>query len=102
MQLTELLGTGRASPDAPPPTLPYDLALNAPEGLLYWSDAEQNVINVMRLDGSKVGVIVSGGGGQKPRSIALAVDKGLVLFFFFSLRELLLCCDDLYNVIIMF
>ena len=42
---------------------------------LYWSDSMHNVINVTRLDMVPVGVVVKGS-NQKPRSIALAPEKG--------------------------
>ncbi|XP_066992022.2 low-density lipoprotein receptor-related protein 6 [Anabrus simplex] len=59
---------------------PYDLAIDPYRRLLFWSCAVENVVNVSRLEnGSEVGVIVRGP-GEKPRSIALHPEKGLVFW----------------------
>ena len=53
----------------------HDLAVDPYSQMLYWSDLENNVINVTTLDMKGVGVLI-GGKGQKPRSIALAPKHG--------------------------
>jgi len=57
------------------PLSPFDLKISIAEGQVYWSDSDQNIISVMRLDGSKVGVIVNNS-VQRPRTIALAPEEG--------------------------
>jgi len=52
---------------------PYDIAIDPYARMLYWSDQAQNVITVMRLNGTVIGVIVTDG---HPRSIALAPEDG--------------------------
>lgn len=42
---------------------------------LYWTDAETNVINVTRLDGTPIGVVVEGQ-QRHPRLITLFAEKG--------------------------
>ena len=54
---------------------PYDIAIDSFSRHLYWSDSMNNVINVTRLDMRAVGVVIKGS-HQKPRSIALAPEKG--------------------------
>ena len=54
---------------------PYAIAIDPFTQQLYWSDIIQNTINVTRVDGSSIGVVVSGT-DQKPRVIALAPNKG--------------------------
>jgi low density lipoprotein receptor-related protein 5/6 len=58
---------------------PHDIAIDPYSRLLYWSDAENNVINVTKLSGQAVGVIVEGS-HLKPRSIALAPEKGYIFW----------------------
>ena len=48
-------------------------------GLLFWSCQVENVINVTRLNGSRVGVVAGGAGtADKPRNIALMPEIGSV------------------------
>ena len=54
---------------------PYDIAVDPFSRHLYWSDSMHNVINVTKLNMNAVGVVVKGS-NQKPRSIALAPEKG--------------------------
>ena len=54
---------------------PYDIAIDPFSRHLYWSDSTHNVINVTSLNMVPVGVVVKGS-NQKPRSIALAPEKG--------------------------
>ena len=56
---------------------PYDLDIDPYTGLLYWSDQNQNVINVTRLDGTPVGIVVRSQ-HERPRSLVLAPKHGLV------------------------
>lgn len=58
---------------------PYDLALDPFSRHLYWTDALNNVINVTRMDAphESIGIVMKGS-HQKPRSIALAPEKGYV------------------------
>lgn len=59
---------------------PFDLAVDPYSGLLYWSCALGDTINVTRLsNGSALGGVVRGAPGEKPRNIALHPEKGLVL-----------------------
>lgn len=58
---------------------PYDMALDPYSRVIYWTCALHNVINVTRLDGRPVGVVVSGD-NQTPRSIALHPLKGLLFW----------------------
>lgn len=59
--------------------VPHDIAIDPYSRMLYWTDSQKNVINVTRLDGTSVGVIISGR-DQKPRNIVLAPELGLVFF----------------------
>ena len=72
---TFCLQSGVVVPNPQPQDLfqPVDIAIDPYSRHLYWSDSLHNVINVTRLDMQAVGVIVD---GQKPRSIALAPQKG--------------------------
>ena len=54
---------------------PYDMALEPFTRNIYWTDATRNIINVTRVDGSSVGVVINSE-HQKPRSIALHPYKG--------------------------
>lgn len=56
---------------------PYDIDIDPFSRHIYWSDQMHNVINVTRMDSTKIGVVVNGP-QQKPRSIALAPIKGYV------------------------
>ena len=48
-------------------------------GVLFWSCSEQNTINVTRLNGSQVGVVVGGpDGADRPRHLALMPEHGLM------------------------
>ena len=58
---------------------PFDIAIDPYSRTLYWSDTRKDVINVTRLDGRGVGVVVDGP-GQKPYYIALAPTKGYSIF----------------------
>ena len=55
--------------------IPHDLEIDPYSQHLYWSDSQNNVINVTRLDMRGVGIIIHGS-GQKPRAIALAPSLG--------------------------
>lgn len=57
------------------PFSPFDIAIDPYSRLLYWSDTRADVINVTRLDGRGVGVVVEGS-QQKPEYIALAPKQG--------------------------
>jgi low density lipoprotein receptor-related protein 5/6 len=52
---------------------PYDLAIDPYSRTVYWTDSYQNTINVTRIDGTSIGVIVEEAQG---RSIALAPEEG--------------------------
>lgn len=59
---------------------PFDLALDSLGRLLFWSCAENDAINVTRLDnGSALGVVVKGE-GEKPRNIAVHPEKRLLFW----------------------
>ena len=73
---------------------PYDLAVEAYSRHIYWTDTEHNVINVTRMDMTAVGVVINGP-HQKPRSIALAPEKGYVI----QLRLLLFNAQDFWKTI---
>ena len=50
-------------------------------GVLFWSCADQNTINVTRFNGSQVGVVVGGpDSGDKPRLLALMPEHGLMVW----------------------
>ncbi len=72
-----VLQSGTVVPNPQPQDLfqPVDIAIDPYSRHIYWSDSLNNVINVTRLDMQAVGVIVDGP-HQKPRSIALAPQKG--------------------------
>ena len=50
-------------------------------GVLFWSCAEMNVINVTRFNGSQVGLIVGGPeSSDKPRHLSLMPEHGLMVW----------------------
>ena len=54
---------------------PYDFAIEPYSRLLFWTDSTTNVINVTRLDGQPVGVVISGE-NERPRALTLIPEKG--------------------------
>lgn len=54
---------------------PYDIAIDPFSRYIYWTCAENNVINVTHLNTTAVGVVVEGK-DEKPRSIVLHPEKG--------------------------
>lgn len=68
-----LISQNPSSSDGP---VPYDIAIDPHARALYWSDSHSNVINVTRLDGSTIGIVVRDG---QPRSIALAAEEGYLV-----------------------
>ncbi|XP_046394159.1 low-density lipoprotein receptor-related protein 6 [Ischnura elegans] len=58
---------------------PHDLAFDPYSRLLYWSCAVSDAINVTRLNGSSVGIVVKGD-REKPRNIALHPERGLMFW----------------------
>lgn len=56
---------------------PYDLAVDPYAGLLYWSCAATDTINITRLaNATALGAVVRGTNGEKPRNLALHPEKG--------------------------
>ncbi|XP_023239238.1 low-density lipoprotein receptor-related protein 6-like [Centruroides sculpturatus] len=58
---------------------PIDMAIEPYSRSLYWSCARHNVINVTKLNGKAIGIIISGD-DQKPRHIAIHPNKGLIFW----------------------
>lgn len=54
---------------------PYDMAIDPYARVMYWTDAKRNVINVTKLDGTPLGVVIQEE-KEKPRSIVLNPLKG--------------------------
>ncbi|KAF0298635.1 Low-density lipoprotein receptor-related protein 6 [Amphibalanus amphitrite] len=60
---------------------PFDIQVEPYSGVLFWSCAEQNTINVTRLNGSQVGVVVGGpDSADRPRHLALMAEHGLMVW----------------------
>ena len=49
---------------------PYDMDIDPYARILYWTCSKRNVINIIRLDGTPLGVVMQGD-NEKPRSIVL-------------------------------
>ncbi|XP_061406856.1 low-density lipoprotein receptor-related protein 6-like [Lethenteron reissneri] len=54
---------------------PFDLSLDVYSRSIYWTCESTNVVNVTRLDGRPVGVVL-GGGADRPRSIVVNPERG--------------------------
>lgn len=54
---------------------PYDLSIDIYSRFIYWTSEVTNVINVTRLDGSRVGVVLRGE-HDKPRAIVVNPERG--------------------------
>lgn len=54
---------------------PYDLSIDVYSRFIYWTSEVTNVINVTRLDGSRVGVVLRGE-HDKPRAIVVNPERG--------------------------
>ncbi|XP_071498009.1 low-density lipoprotein receptor-related protein 6-like [Diadema antillarum] len=67
------------NPRGPSSFEPMDMAIDPYSRLLFWTCANQSTINVTRLDGTKVGVVISDR-LQKPRLLALMPEKGLMFW----------------------
>nr|BAW33243.1 low density lipoprotein receptor-related protein 6 [Hemicentrotus pulcherrimus] len=68
-----------ANPGGGAPFEPTDMAIDPYSRLLFWTCANQSTINVTRLNGSAVGVVISDK-LQKPRLLALMPEKGLMFW----------------------
>ena len=66
------------NPNGHTPFDPLDMAIDPYSRLLYWTCDNQTAINVTRLDGTPVGLVISGK-DQKPRLLALMPEKGYKL-----------------------
>jgi low density lipoprotein receptor-related protein 5/6 len=62
---------------------PFDIAVDPYSRTLYWTDSQNNVVNVTRLDMTPVGVVLQAN-NFKPRSIALFPERGSVTQTFSS------------------
>ena len=62
-------------PNGHTPFDPLDMAIDPYSRLLYWTCDNHTAINVTRLDGTPVGLVISGK-DQKPRLLALMPEKG--------------------------
>ncbi|KAM9468136.1 low-density lipoprotein receptor-related protein 6 [Clarias gariepinus] len=58
---------------------PYDLSIDIYSRFIYWTSEVTNVINVTRLDGSRVGVVLRGE-HDKPRAIVVNPERGYMYF----------------------
>lgn len=54
---------------------PFDLSIDIYCRFIYWTSEVTNVINVTRLDGSRVGVVLRGE-YDKPRAIVVNPERG--------------------------
>lgn len=54
---------------------PFDLSIDIYSRFIYWTSEVTNVINVTRLDGSRVGVVLRGE-HDKPRAIVVNPERG--------------------------
>uniref|UniRef100_UPI00358F8E53 low-density lipoprotein receptor-related protein 6 isoform X1 n=1 Tax=Myxine glutinosa TaxID=7769 RepID=UPI00358F8E53 len=63
---------------------PYDISLDVYSRLVYWTCEATNVINVTRMDGRALGVVL-GSDGDRPRSIVVNPERGYM--YFTNLRE---------------
>ncbi|PIK48062.1 putative low-density lipoprotein receptor-related protein 6 [Apostichopus japonicus] len=61
-------------------TNPVDIALDPYGHRLFWTDAVTNVINVTRLDGTPIGVVVEGP-QRRPRLLTLIAEKGFMFWY---------------------
>lgn len=55
----------------------YDLSIDIYSRFIYWTSEVTNVINVTRIDGSRVGVVLRGE-HDKPRAIVVNPERGSV------------------------
>uniref|UniRef100_A0A673HPF0 Low-density lipoprotein receptor-related protein 6-like n=1 Tax=Sinocyclocheilus rhinocerous TaxID=307959 RepID=A0A673HPF0_9TELE len=58
---------------------PYDLSIDVYSRFIYWTSEVTNVINVTRIDGSRVGVVLRGE-HDKPRAIVVNPERGYMYF----------------------
>ncbi|XP_053506614.1 low-density lipoprotein receptor-related protein 6 isoform X3 [Ictalurus furcatus] len=58
---------------------PFDLSIDIYSRFIYWTSEVTNVINVTRLDGSRVGVVLRGE-HDKPRAIVVNPERGYMYF----------------------
>lgn len=58
---------------------PFDMAIEPYSRSLYWSCAQNDVINVTKLNGKPIGIIISAE-DQKPRHIVIHQNKGLIFW----------------------
>lgn len=56
---------------------PYDLSIDIYSRYIYWTCEATNVINVTRLDGRSIGVVLKGE-QDRPRAIVVNPEKGYV------------------------
>lgn len=56
---------------------PFDLSIDIYSRFIYWTSEVTNVINVTRIDGSRVGVVLRGE-HDKPRAIVVNPERGSV------------------------
>ena len=56
---------------------PYDLSIDIYSRYIYWTCEATNVINVTRLDGRPMGVVLKGD-QDRPRAIVVNPEKGYV------------------------
>lgn len=60
---------------------PFDLSIDIYSRFIYWTSEVTNLINVTRLDGSRVGVVLRGE-HDKPRAIVVNPERGWARAFF--------------------
>ncbi|KAG7267428.1 hypothetical protein CRUP_021333 [Coryphaenoides rupestris] len=58
---------------------PYDLSIDVYSRFIYWTSEVTNVVNVTRIDGSRVGVVLRGE-HDKPRAIVVNPERGYMYF----------------------
>ncbi|TUA36655.1 Low-density lipoprotein receptor-related protein 6 [Bagarius yarrelli] len=58
---------------------PFDLSIDIYSRFIYWTSEVTNVINVTRLDGSRVGVVLRGE-HDKPRAVVVNPERGYMYF----------------------